>query len=64
MSDTHINAFYANVEEKKQAVELAKGELADAERLLRAHPDYQEPEKAPEPEPQTPTKPEVKTKRK
>lgn len=60
MSDTHVNAFYMNVEEKKQAVEQARGELAEAERLLKAHPDYVEPEKAPKAEPQEAPKPEAK----
>lgn len=41
---THINAFYMNVDEKKQAVIKAKGELQEAETLLKAHPDYKEPQ--------------------
>lgn len=45
MAETHINAFYANVDEKKQAVEQAKAELDQAERLLKAHPDFVEPPK-------------------
>lgn len=46
MADTHINAFYMNVDEKKQAVTQAQAELEEAERLLKSHPDYQELEEA------------------
>lgn len=40
---THINAYYGNVEEKKQALAQAKDELAAAEQALKDHPDYEEP---------------------
>ena len=36
MADTHINAFFADVEEKKQAVVLAQGELDAAKARLAA----------------------------
>lgn len=39
---THINAFFADIEEKKQDVIRAKGELEAAVQRLRAHPDYKE----------------------
>lgn len=42
---THINAYYGNVEEKKQALAQAKDELATAERELKDHPDYEAPKK-------------------
>lgn len=60
---THINAFYMNVDEKKQAVVRAEAELQEAEALLKAHSDYEEPTKA-EAEPQDDSKPEAKTKTK
>lgn len=53
MPDTNVNAFYMNVDEKKKAVEQAKAELAEAKRLLEAHPDYQEPQDEPKPEAKT-----------
>lgn len=34
MSDTHINAFFMDVDDKKKAVELAKAELQAAEQRL------------------------------
>lgn len=37
---THINAFYADVEEKRQAVVRAQGELNAAVTALETHPDY------------------------
>lgn len=36
MADTHINAYFAEVDEKKQAVVQAKGELEAAEARLEA----------------------------
>lgn len=42
---THINAFYADVGDKKQKVAEAQGELDRAERVLKAHPDYVAPKK-------------------
>lgn len=59
MSDTHVNAFYMNVDEKKQAVGKAKAELAEAERALKAHPDFEEPKET-EAEPQDESKSEAK----
>lgn len=44
MADTHVNAFYMNVDEKKQAVAKAQAELEEAERQLQEHPDYEAPE--------------------
>lgn len=48
---THINAFYADVEDKKLAVVRAQGELEAAQAALEAHPDYvREVEVAPDAE--------------
>lgn len=61
MSATHVNAFYMNVDEKKKAVEQAKAELAEAKRLLKAHPDFEEPkEDEPQVESKEDSKPEAK----
>lgn len=43
---THINAYYMNVDEKKEALAKAKADLQEAESLLKDHPDYEEPEEA------------------
>jgi len=40
---THINAFQAEVEEKKQALQVAQGALSEAEAALKSHPDYEAP---------------------
>ena len=42
---THINAFYANVEDKKKAVDFAVAKYNEAIEELQSHPDYVEPEK-------------------
>lgn len=42
---THINAFLADVELKKEAVRVANSELASAQAALEAHPDYVAPKK-------------------
>ena len=42
MPTTHVNAFYADVEEKKQEVLKAQGELEAAILRLKAHPDFVE----------------------
>jgi hypothetical protein len=52
MADTHINAFYADVETKKQEVVKAKGELEAAILRLKSHPDYVEDK--PDAEPKKP----------
>lgn len=46
---THINAFYQDVEDAKQRLAVAVGELDSAVSRLQAHPDYVAPvvEKAP-----------------
>lgn len=43
---THINAFAADVEDKKHAVIVAQGQLESAQAALEAHPDYVAPEVA------------------
>lgn len=55
MADTHINAYFADVEDKRRAAEIANGELQAAEAALAAKKREvgfveQEPEQAPEPE--------------
>lgn len=37
---THIHAYYAQVEEAKEKVAVAKSELETAELALKQHPDY------------------------
>lgn len=64
MSETHVNAFYMNVDEKKKAVAQTDAELQEAEALLKAHPDYEEPKDQKEDDPQDESKPEAKTKKK
>lgn len=41
---THINAFYADVEDAKAKVAVAQSEQEMAEAALRAHPDFTESE--------------------
>lgn len=48
MSETHINAFYLDIQEKQQAVEAAQAELDSAKVRLKSHPDYVAPEVKPE----------------
>lgn len=48
--DTHINAFFADVEEKKKAVVIAQGELQAAEERLalkKQQVGWEEPEQEP-----------------
>lgn len=54
--DTHINAFYMDVDEKKLAVKSAKADLEEAERRLKAHPNYEEEESDDQPSSTKPTK--------
>lgn len=51
---THLNAFEADVEAKKGAVQAAKNELAVAEEALKAHPDYVAPKEVPKETPKEP----------
>lgn len=44
MSETHINTYAMEVQEKKHDLEVAKGALASAEAALQSHPDYVAPE--------------------
>lgn len=45
MPDTHINAFYMDVQDKEELVKKAQGELEAAQVSLKAHPDYVAPTK-------------------
>jgi hypothetical protein len=56
MSDTHINAYFEDVEQKKEAVKLAKAELQEAEDRLavkKQEVDFEEPSEKKESKPQS-----------
>lgn len=60
---THINAFYADVEDAKAKVAVAQSELEMADAALRAHPDFVEPEAEPQEAEAKETKPAKKAKK-
>ena len=57
MPETHINAYYADVEDKKQAVFRAQGELQAAQDRLREKERQEGIDTASESAPSEPVKP-------
>lgn len=50
---THVNAFYGDLEEKKQALAAAQAEVDTAELALKSHPDYEKPKAEKKPKAKT-----------